>query len=71
MLGCFADCVSKDVKNHLADDEKEYSKGDMSERPSILESGSNENDLRDDIYKEKDTVDEVEHHEETESVGLC
>ena len=69
VFNMIADCVAEDVENDLSDDEEEKAKGDVPQRPSILERVGDEDDLHDDVYQQADAVDDIQHHKKTERVG--
>lgn len=68
MLCSIADCAAENIENHLANDEEENAKADVSERPSILQRCRDKDDLRDDIDGKEYGVDEVKHHKESQCV---
>lgn len=69
MRDSFAKDVTEDVENYLANNEEKNPKGDISERPSILQCVRDKYDLHDQVHEQADAIEEVEHHEETQ--GIC
>ncbi len=63
VLRIFADCVTEDVYDHLPNDEEEYPKRNVAQRPAILQRVGDENDLHHHVHEQADAVDYVEHQE--------
>lgn len=68
MLDGVANLVTKDVEDHLANDEEEDSKSNISKRPAILQGVRHKYDLHDNVYQQAYAIDKVQHHEKTHSV---
>lgn len=50
MLDGVANLVTKDVQDHLANDEEKDPKSNISKRPAILQGVRNQDDLHDNVY---------------------
>lgn len=59
MLYAFANGVTEDIEDHLANDEEENAKQDVTQRPAVLQSSHYENDLADCVNEQTDGIDEV------------
>lgn len=59
MLYAFANGVTKDIENHLANNEEEDAKQDITQWPAVLQSSNYENDLADGVNEQTDGIDEV------------
>ncbi len=64
-----ADSVTEHVEDHLADDEEENPKGDVSERPAILQRVRDEYYLHGQVDQQAYAVDQVQHDEKANGVG--
>lgn len=58
MFDLVANDNREDVHDDLANDEKCCSKKNISQRPSIIQSVNNQNDLKNDVDNESDAVDD-------------
>lgn len=63
-----ANRVAEDVKNDLADDEEEHPKGDVTQRPSVLQRVGDEDDLHNDVDEQEDAIDEIQNHEQAQRI---
>ena len=63
------DLVTKHVEDNLANNKEEHAKNDISQRPAILQSVDDENDLHNQVDKEENGVEHVEHNKEPDGVG--
>ena len=68
MLRAVADGIAKDVKDDLANDEEKDTKGDIAQRPSVIECTKNEQDLTRRIYEETYGVHNVRDDEDANGV---
>lgn len=59
MLDGVANLVTKDVEDHLANDEEEDSKSNVSKGPAILQGIRNKYDLHDHVYQQAYAIDKV------------
>lgn len=64
-----ADSITEHVEDHLANDEEENPKGNISERPAILQGIRNEYDLHGQVDQQAYSINQVQYHEEAHSVG--
>ena len=64
-----ANRVTEHVEDHLANDEEEDPKGDVSERPAILQGVRNKYYLHGQVDQEAYAIDQVQHHEEANGIG--
>lgn len=63
VLHAVADCITEDVKDHLANNEEEYSKGYISKWPPVLQSIGDKDDLHYQIKQQAYAVDKVKDNE--------
>lgn len=63
-----ADLAAECIHEHLARNEKENTKGNISKRPTVLESSSHQKDLHGNVNKQLGGVQEVQHNEKADSV---
>ena len=61
-------CLAEGVDENLANNEEEDAKGNVTQRPSVLESSHNEQDLHDDVDCEEYGTEDVEDDEEADGV---
>lgn len=66
--GC-ADLRADGVQNDLAHDEEEDAKGDVAQRPAVLQSPDDKEDLECDVDEKLNGVQQVQDDEETDGVG--
>lgn len=57
MLCAVADAVAENVEYHLAGDEDDYAKANVSQWPPILKGVHNEDKLHNHVYQQADPVD--------------
>ena len=57
------------VQNNLANNEEDDGKGDIAQRPSVLQCAHNEDDLHGKVNDELDGVQEVQDNKEADRVG--
>ena len=69
MRYCMADSIAEHVEEHLANNEEENPKGDISERPAILQGVRNKYNLHGQVDQEAYAINQVQHHEEANGVG--
>jgi hypothetical protein len=68
VLRAVADGIAKDVKDDLANDEEKDTKGDIAQRPAVIECTKNEQDLTRRIYEETYGVHNVRDDEDANGV---
>ena len=68
MLHSITDRIAKHVKNHLPNHKKEHSKRNIAQRPAILQRINHEYNLHNDINRQRDRRNEVQHHKEPNGV---
>ena len=59
MLDGITNLVTKDVQDHLANNEEEDPKSNVSQRPAILQGIRDEYDLHHNVDQQADAIDEV------------
>ena len=59
MLYIFANGFAEDIQDDLTNDEKEYAKEDITERPAVFKCADDQYYLADDVDEEEDGVDNV------------
>ena len=69
MLHVTADGITKDIDNDLANNEEEYPKRNVTQRPTILQGVRNEDDLHHHVHEHTDPVNDVEDHEKSDSLS--
>lgn len=68
MLDLVADARGKDVEDDLSDDKEEHSKGNVAERPAVLQRVDDEEDLHDEVDPDADSVDDVQDDKQPDRV---
>ena len=68
MLCAFANLVADDVQDHLSHNEEKYPKGDVSQRPSVLQGVRYKYDLHNDVDEQTYSVQEVQHNEQAHRI---
>lgn len=68
MLDTVADDVSKNVQDHLSNDEEENTEDDVAQWPAVLQCAQDEDYLADEVDEEKDCVDNVGEDENADGV---
>jgi len=69
MLDSITDCGAEYVEDDLADDQKEYSKSNISQRPAILQCVHHKDDLHNNIYQYFHPRNQVKHNEQANCMG--
>ena len=64
MLCTFTYLIAEDVQNNLTNDKEANSKGNISERPSILERIRDQYNLHDHIHQKTNTIDKIQNHKQ-------
>lgn len=64
VLHVVADGIAEDVQNDLSDYKEEDAKGNVSQRPSILQSVGDKDHLHDHIDEQADAIDKIEYHKQ-------
>ena len=68
VLNAVADFGAEDIQQDLTDDEEENTKGDVSEGPSFLQCADDQEDLHNDVDKDENGAEDVDHDEQSDCV---
>lgn len=69
MLDLVTDGVAESIKKNLANDENNKSKGNMTQRPAVLECIQNKQKLHNQVYRYANCVQDVEDHKQADGIG--
>lgn len=69
MLDFVTDGVAESIKKNLADDENNNPKGNVTQRPAVLECIQNKQKLHDQVYRYANGVQDVEDHKQADGIG--
>ena len=68
MLHSIAHHLAKHIQNDLPDREAEHTKGNMEQRPSLLQRPHHQKDLHDHVHSQEDRAENVDHNEQPDRV---
>lgn len=69
MLNLVTDGITKCIEKHLPNHKNQDPKGNVPQRPAVLECIKSQYKLHDYVYRNADCVQDVKHHEHTNGVG--
>jgi hypothetical protein len=64
VVGALTDTGTEDVEDHLTNDEEKYSKRNVPQRPAIMQSVDDQNNLHGQIDHQAEGIDDVDHDEQ-------
>ncbi len=68
MLNAVADVLAENIKGDLTNDEEEDAEQNVTQWPTVLQRSNHKDDLADGIDEEKDGVDNVSNHKDSDRV---
>jgi len=69
VLHVMADGITKDIVDHLPDDEEKDTESNVTKWPPVLQRVRDEDDLHYHVDEQADTIDYVENHKKPDSIG--
>lgn len=68
MFHIVANRLAECIEQHLSDNERKDSKSNVSQRPSSIQSSQHQNDLHDNVHKQEQGAEDVDHDEDANGV---